>query len=179
MYNYFKRKENYLVLSTTTFSPWFQIIDWFISPFNIRWLDAPFPLLLCCSQRQLLITIQLCRTCLVAQTVKRLPIMRETWVWSLGREDPLEKEMATHSSILAWKIPWMEKRGRLQSVGLQRVGHDGATSLSLSLSLYNCVIGPWVSLYFPWLLLILRILNNYCVTCLNFHLGVSSFSMLN
>ena len=61
---------------------------------------------------------------LVAQTVNRLPTMRETWVPSLGREDPLEKEMATHSSSLAWKIPWMEKRGRLQSMGLQRVGHD-------------------------------------------------------
>ncbi|CAI9154435.1 unnamed protein product [Rangifer tarandus platyrhynchus] len=60
----------------------------------------------------------------VAQRVKRLPTMRETWVRSLGREDPLEKEMATHSSILAWKIPWTEKPGRLQSMGSQRVGHD-------------------------------------------------------
>ena len=56
--------------------------------------------------------------------VKRLPIMRETWVQSLGWEDPLEKEMATHSSTLAWKIPWMEEPGRLQSMGSQRVGHD-------------------------------------------------------
>ena len=61
---------------------------------------------------------------LVAQTVKRLPAMWETWVQSLGREDPLEKEMTTHSSTLAWKIPWMEEPGRLQSMGLQRVGHD-------------------------------------------------------
>ena len=53
------------------------------------------------------------RTSLVAQTVKRLPTMRETWVQSLGWEDLLEKEMATHSSILAWKIPWMEEPGRL------------------------------------------------------------------
>ena len=67
---------------------------------------------------------------LVAQTVKRLPIMRETWVRSLGREDPLEKEMATHPSILAWKTPWTEKRGRLQSLGSKRVGYDCATSLS-------------------------------------------------
>ena len=67
---------------------------------------------------------------LVAQTVKHLPAMRETRVRSLGREDPLEKEMATHSSILAWKIPWMEP-GRLQSMGLQRVRHDWVTSLSL------------------------------------------------
>ena len=55
--------------------------------------------------------------------------MRETWVRSLGGEDPLEKEMATHSSILAWKIPWSEDPGRLQSMGLQRVGHDWETSL--------------------------------------------------
>ena len=56
--------------------------------------------------------------------VKHLPTMRETWVQSLGREDLLEKEMATHFSILAWKIPWTEEPGRLQSVGLQRVGHN-------------------------------------------------------
>ena len=54
---------------------------------------------------------------LVAQTVKRLPTMQETWVQSLGQEDLLEKEMATHSSILAWKIPWMEEPGGLQSMG--------------------------------------------------------------
>ena len=66
---------------------------------------------------------------LVAQMVKRLTAMRETWVRSLGREDPLEKEMAIHSSTLAWKIPWMEEPDRLQSVGSQRVGDDWATSL--------------------------------------------------
>ena len=63
-------------------------------------------------------------TSLVAQTVRRLPTMQETRVQSLGQEDLLEKEMATHSSILAWKIPWMEEPGRLQSMGSQRVGHD-------------------------------------------------------
>ena len=63
-------------------------------------------------------------TSLVAQTVKRLPAMRETQVQSLGQEDPMEKEMATHSSTLAWKIPWAEKPGKLQSMGSQRVGHD-------------------------------------------------------
>ena len=63
-------------------------------------------------------------TSLVAQTVKGLPTMRETWVRSLGWEDPLEKEMATRSSALAWKILWMEEPGRLQSMGSQRVGHD-------------------------------------------------------
>ena len=60
----------------------------------------------------------------MAQRLKRLPAMRETWVQSLGQEDPLEKEMATHSSMLAWRIPWMEKSGGLQSKGSQRVGHD-------------------------------------------------------
>ena len=56
--------------------------------------------------------------------VKCLPTMREIWVQSLGQEDLLEKEMATHSSILAWKIPWMEKPGKLLSMGLQRVEHN-------------------------------------------------------
>jgi len=59
-----------------------------------------------------------------AQRLKRLPGMRETRVRSLGREDSLEKEMATHSSTLDWRIPWREESGRLQSTGLQRVGHD-------------------------------------------------------
>ena len=67
---------------------------------------------------------------LMVQRVKRLPTMQETWVRSLGREDPQEKEMATHSSTLAWKIPWMEECGRLQSTGSKRVRHDWATSLS-------------------------------------------------
>ena len=64
-----------------------------------------------------------------APVVKNLPEMQETqetWVWSLGWEDPLEEEMATHSSILAWEIPWTEQPGGLQSMGLQRVGHDWA-----------------------------------------------------
>ena len=61
---------------------------------------------------------------LVAQTVKRLPAMRETWVQSLGQEDLLEKEMATRSTILAWKIPGVEEPGRLQFMGSQRVGYD-------------------------------------------------------
>jgi len=61
---------------------------------------------------------------LVAQTVKHLPTMWETWVQSLGREDLLEKEIAIHSSILAWKIPWTEEPGRLQSMESRRVGHD-------------------------------------------------------
>ena len=61
---------------------------------------------------------------LMVQMVKHLLAMRETWVRSLGGEDPLEKEMATHSSTLAWKIPWMEEPGGLQSMGSQRVGHN-------------------------------------------------------
>ena len=60
----------------------------------------------------------------MAQTVKCLPAMWETWVQSLGREDTLEKEMETHSSILAWKIPWTEEPGGLQSMGSQRIGHN-------------------------------------------------------
>ena len=60
----------------------------------------------------------------MAQMVKSLPAVRETWVRSLAWEGPLEKGMATHSSILAWRIPWTEEPGGLQSVGLQRVGHD-------------------------------------------------------
>ena len=75
--------------------------------------------------------------------LKRLPPMRETRVWSLGREDPLEKEMAIHSSILAWRIPWTEKPSRLQSTGSQRVGHDWVTSplhLTSSSPCYMCTI---------------------------------------
>ena len=61
---------------------------------------------------------------LVAQAVKNLPVMQETWVQSMGWEDPLEEGMATHCSILAWRIPWSEEPGRLQSTGSQRVGRD-------------------------------------------------------
>ena len=68
----------------------------------------------------------------MTQMVKRLPAMWETQVQSLGWEDLLEKEMATHSSILAWKIPWTEEPGRLLSMGSQRLGHNRAASLSLS-----------------------------------------------
>ena len=70
----------------------------------------------------------------MAQMVKYLPTMWKTQVQSLGQKDILEKEMATHSSTLAWKIPWTEEPGRLQSMGSQRVGHDRMTLLSLD----NC-----------------------------------------
>ena len=63
-------------------------------------------------------------TSMVAQVVKNLPAMQETWFRSLGREGSLEKGMATHSSVLAWKIPWMEEPGRLRSTWSQGVGHD-------------------------------------------------------
>ena len=63
-------------------------------------------------------------THIVVQTVKNLPAMQETWVLFLDQEDPLEKGMETHSSILAWRIPWTEEPGRLQSMGSQRVRHD-------------------------------------------------------
>ena len=65
----------------------------------------------------------------MAQMVKNLLAMLETWVWTMGGEDPLEKEMATHSSILAWRIPWTEEPAGLQSMGSQRVGHNWASIL--------------------------------------------------
>ena len=75
--------------------------------------------------------VDMVSTSLVAQTVKHLPTIWETWVQSLGREDLLEKEMATHSSILAWKIPWTKEPDRLQSMGLQRVRDDSDFTLTL------------------------------------------------
>ena len=78
------------------------------------------------------------RTSLVAQMVKHLSKMREIHVRSLGREDTLEEDMATHSSTIAWKIPWMEEPDRLQAMGSQRVGHDWATSLTHSEKTWKC-----------------------------------------
>ena len=69
-------------------------------------------------------TMKISSTFLLALTVKNSPAMLETWVPSLGQEDPLEKDMATHSSILAWRVPCTEEPGRLQSIGLQKVGQD-------------------------------------------------------
>ena len=74
---------------------------------------------------------------LVAQTVKNLPAMSETWVWSLGWKDALEKGMATHSRILAWRIPWTEEPGGLQSMGSQRVRHKEWLPLSLFIQSYT------------------------------------------
>ena len=73
---------------------------------------------------QLCGNLSILRASLVVQRIKRLPAMLETWVRSLGWEDPLEKEMATHSSVLAWRIPWTEEPDGLQSMGSQRVEHD-------------------------------------------------------
>ena len=72
----------------------------------------------------IIIHLSLKSASLVAQSVKSLPAVQETRVRSLGWEDPLKKEMATHSSILAWRIPWTEELGGLQSMGSRRVGHD-------------------------------------------------------
>ena len=68
--------------------------------------------------------------------VKNLPAKQETWVQPLGQEDPLENEMATHSSVLAWEIPWTEEPGRIQSMGSQRVGHDLVTKTTAVCQIY-------------------------------------------
>ena len=80
----------------------------------------------------------------VAPMVKNSPAMRETWVRFLGWEDPLEKEMATHSSILAWRIPWTEELGRLQSTGSQSLGREGP--LQKGMATHSCILAgtiPW------------------------------------
>ena len=87
-------------------------------------------LLLCVSESSKMLKAFVLWTSLVAQLVKNLPVMQETQVLSLGLEDPLEKEMATHCSILAWRIPWTEEPGGLKSMGLQRVGPDCETNTS-------------------------------------------------
>ena len=105
-----------------------------------------------------LISILVTPASLVAQRLKHLPPMQETWVRSLGWEGPLEKAMAPHSSTLAWRIPWTEEPGRLQSTGLQRVRHDWAISpslvvariiqsfyLSQQVSICLLCVGPWDS----------------------------------
>ena len=74
---------------------------------------------------------------LVAQMVKNLPALQETWVQSLGREDPLQKRMATYSSILTWKIPWSEEPAGLHSMALQRVGHYWATDAFIHFSCHG------------------------------------------
>ena len=101
---------------------------------------------------------------LVAQAVKCLSAMQETWVRSLGWEDPLEKEMAAHSSILAWRIPWMEEPGGLQSMGSQRVGHDWATSLPFTLTKYFLFNDNNWTQYLKWK----RVRVVFPITCFNY-----------
>ena len=101
-------------------------------------------------------------TSLVAQMVKNLLAGQETWVWLLSWEDPLDKGMATHSSIPAWRIPWTEKPGGLQSMGSQRVRHDWATNISLHFiyDIYIHVCWPlWAML--QWTLGCI-FFSNYC-----------------
>ena len=109
-------------------------------------------------------------TSLVAQSVKHLPTMRETHVQSLDREDLLEKEMAIHSSTLAWKIPWIEEPGRLQSMGSQRVGHEWANSLpifyTVTINFYNLCMRK-------------TILLKYVYIFSWFDLSVSQFSLVS
>ena len=86
------------------------------------------------------------RASLVAQLIKNLPAVQETWVRSLGWEDPLEKEIANHFSTLAWRIPWTEEPGRLQSMRLQRVGHHWATNTCTSfffMAESNSTVDSW------------------------------------
>ena len=100
---------------------------------------------------------------LVAQTVKRLPAMRETGVQSLGREDLLEKEMATHTTILTWKIPWTEEPGRLQSMGWQRV------RTRLSDFTFTC-------LFFCWTILLKFVVNSLFIRYLSIYALSSEMS---
>ena len=106
------------------------------------WYVSGKPLQESFQRRYLLLTMSL----LVAQTVKNPPAMQETWVLCLVWEDLLEKEMGIHSSILAWRIPWTEKPGGLQSMGSKRIGHDWVTNSELML--LNCGVGEdsWESL---------------------------------
>ena len=93
---------------------------------KIRQLLSPRKMKDCIRKRLVLVDLDIL-TFLMVQNVKSLPAMQETWVQFLGWKDPLEKEIATHSSILAWRIPWTEEPGGLQSMGLQRIGDDLAT----------------------------------------------------
>ena len=99
---------------------------------------------------------------LLAQMVKNLPAMQEAWVLSLGWEDPMDENMGTHSNILAWRIPWREEPGGVQSTGWQRVGHDWATKPSiahLTIELSTCCWWSWrcfnkIGWWFIWMTVI-------------------------
>ena len=88
------------------------------------------------------------RASLVVQVVKNLPAMQDTWVQSVGWEDPLEKGMTTHSSILAWRIPWTEEPGGLQSMGSQRAGHDWVTDIYMNHRKILLKCGFWFKMWF-------------------------------
>ena len=107
---------------------------------------------------------------LVAQTVRNLPTVQDTWVQSVGQEDPLEKGMATHSSILARRIPWTEEPGRPKSMGLQRVGHNWATNNS-NFS-YLCCYSSYLSYYWHDLTLIHH--NIHHIIDMMLHLSIDS-----
>ena len=119
------------------FCPW---LFWFLCgpsiEFNLFFLSVFFCFFFLWSKHSLSL-------CLRVSMVKNLPAMQQTWVWPQDQEDPLEKEMETHSSILAWRIPWTEKPGRLQSMGLQRVKHDWATNTAhISFWIYFTLLHP-------------------------------------
>ena len=115
-YSFIRNSENY---KRTCFVPNPSVNVWELE----SWSD------LSSGHRQVEIKVEIKHMAsLVAELVKNLPAMQEAQVWSLGSEDALEKEMATHFSILAWRIPWIEEPGGLQSMESQRVGHDGATN---------------------------------------------------
>ena len=121
-------------LNTVQVSPihvWISDTAFRFSPI-LSWSE-PLVALTCLLRSNILGSLPLLRSSLVAQMVKHLPTVQETWVPSLGWEDPLEKETANHSRTLAWKTPWTEEPGRLQSMRSQIVGHNWATSLSLPL----------------------------------------------
>ena len=100
---------------------------------------------------------------LVAQMVKNLPAMQETRRWTLGQEYPLEKGMATHSSVLAWRIPWTEEPGRVQSMGLQRVGHDWATN-TFTFFCLNSFTFFFPFIFISWRLITLQYCSGFCHT---------------
>ena len=115
---------------------------------------------------------------LVAQIVKNPPAMQKTWVQSLGWEDPLEKGMATHATIIAWRIPWIEEPGRLQSMELQRVGHDWATIFFIVHNLFShsTVIDIWVVSKFLPLQTLSSFVNMSIHTCASISEGWNSRS---
>ena len=126
----------------------------------------------------------------VAQMVKHLPAMREAWVWSLGLEDPLEKELSTHSSIFAWKIPWTEEPGRLQSIGLQNscIWLSNYTRMT-TICVCACYtfINWWTEMLFQWNILYnwvllfvsyIYIYTLYTSVCMYIHMQTHTFSYL-